>query len=641
MQSLSKILIGLLLAAISAGFIPSVCANPALSSRIANYELKIHFDPESKIITGEEVLHWVNSSDRTATELRFHLYWNAFKNSATLLAQEAGNHFQAQLAENNGWGEIRIDSLQLPDGRDLTGQLEFVAPAGYLHDETVVRLPQVVRPGKSIQLKIWFTAKLPRLLLRTGFSDDFFFVAQWFPKIGVFNGTWNCHPFHRNSEFFADFGVYDVQITLPSRFVVAAVGHLISRQKQAETTTWHFRAEDVHDFAWSASPDFQIATDSFHDTQILFYYLPWHRRLVPQHLVTVRKSLELTTEWFGEYPYPTLSFLSPPLNALEAAGMEYPTFFTAGAIGFLPAGIRFSELVAIHEFSHNYWYGLVASNEFEEPWLDEGFASYTEIKLIEALFGNEANVINFLGFELDDRSLHRAQYLSRPDVFPLTRRAWEVPLRDYGHTFYNKPALLLLTLENFLAPGQMQTVLREYFRRWKFRHPRTSDFVNVVNDVTGQNWDWFFNQFLYESGSIDYAVTEIFSSEMKPLRGQPPVNYAPPADSSGSDSVQYFSRVRIERLADGRLPVEIQVTFSSGQSIRERWEGLEKYNLLEYRRRDFVVVAEVDPDRKIQLDRQFSNNSRSAEFQNAGVNRLWFQFLFWIQNALLLVSVAG
>lgn len=640
MQSFLKNFIGIFLVAAGSHLAAPLYAFPAFSSRIANYEMKIHFDPASKTLTGEEILHWVNATNQPATELQFHLYWNAFKNSATLLAQEAGNHFQAQLTEENGWGEIRIDSLQSADGRNLTGQLEFVASIGYPHDETVVRLPLGVPPGKSIKIKIWFTAKLPRLLLRTGFEDDFYLIAQWFPKIGVFNGSWNCHPFHRNSEFYADFGVYDVQITLPSRFVVAAVGQLISQQKEAETTTWHFLAEDVHDFAWSASPDFQIATDSFHETQILFYYMPWHRHLIPQHLNTVRKSLELTAEWFGEYPYPTLSFLSPPLNALEAGGMEYPTFFTAGAIGFLPAGIRFSELVTIHEFSHNYWYGMVASNEFEEPWLDEGVTSYTEIKLIEALFGTQGNVIDFCGFELDDRNLHRAQYLSRPDVFPLTRRAWEVPLRDYGSTFYNKSALLLLTLENFLAPGQMQTVLREYFRRWKFRHPHTTDFVDVVNDVTGQNWDWFFNQFLYESAAIDYAITDIFSNEIKSLRGQPPVNFTH-SDSSGSDSTRYLSRVQVGRLADGRLPVEILVTFNSGQTIRENWDGREKYHLLEYRRNDFVVAAEVDPERKIQLDRQFINNSRTTEFQNAGVNRLWFRFLFWFQNALLLVAAAG
>jgi hypothetical protein len=321
--------------------------------------------------------------------------------------------------------------------------------------------------------------------------------------------------------------------------------------------------------------------------------------------------------------------------------MEYPTFFTGIAIGFLPAGIRFSELVAVHEFCHNYWHGLVASNEFEEPWLDEGFASYSEIKLIESLFGAEGNLVQFFGFELDDRSWHRAQYLSRPDAFPLTRRAWEVPLGDYGITFYNKPALLLLTLENFLGPVPMQAVLREYFQRWKFKHPRTQDFVTVVNDVTGQNWDWFFNQFLYEACSVDYAVTEISSEKIDPLHGQPPMNFTSLTDSSVADSNIFLSRVRVERLADGRLPVEILVTFSSGQVIRENWDGLAKCNLREYRRRDFVVSAEVDPARKIQLDRSFSNNSRTAEFGSAGVNRVWFKFLFWIQNALLLVSAAG
>lgn len=616
-----------------------VCSQSAMSSRTANYKMVVKLDPETKTVTGYEILHWFNRTGNSTRELHFHLYLNAFKNNKTTLMQESGKRFQQSFARENAWGEIRIDTLQLLDGPDLTDKIEFIAPDdSNAHDETVFRipLPQAVQPRQSQKLKIHFTAKLPKLTLRTGYADDFFMVAQWFPKIGVFeNERWNCHQFHRNSEFYADFGVYDVQITLPEKYVVAAVGQEISRQRTPGGQILRFLAEDVHDFAWCASPDFQIATDQFGETKLKFYHMPWHQHLVPQILNTVKQSLKTTDTWFGLYPYPTLSFLCPPTNAIQAGGMEYPTLFTIAAFGFLPEEIRLAPMIAIHEFSHNYWYGMVASNEFEEPWLDEGFTTYTEIKLMESLFGPNANLIQFPWLEADDRSLHRISYLAHRDAFPLASRAWDVPAGDYSNTFYNKSALFLLTLENYLGPEQMQTVLREYFRRWKFRHPRTADFVAVVNEVTGQNRDWFFDPFLYEAGAIDYAVTEIISHEVPSFAG---LN---PADTTAADSGSFYSRVRVERLADGRLPVEILVTFSSGRTVRENWDGQAKCHFLTYQGSDQVISAEVDPERKIQLDRQFSNNSRTVEFQGAGVNRFWLKILFWIQNALLLTTGAG
>ncbi|MDZ7262285.1 MAG: M1 family metallopeptidase [candidate division KSB1 bacterium] len=630
-----------------------------LSPRIANYTISATLDSNQKAITGHELLTWHNTSDYIVTELQFHLYMNAFKNSETTFYEELGHGRGRFREEKNQWGYIRVDSMRIVGGSDVTHLMEFIQPDdANPNDQTVmkVKLPRPLKPHESIQLRINFYTKLPRIVARTGYQDDFFLVAQWFPKIGVYQkGAWNCHQFHANSEFFSDFGVYEVDITLPKKFKVGATGVLL-REKENEDgiKTWHFRAEDVHDFVWTASPNFLIAEDHWEHVKILFYHQPAHRHQVNRHLNAARSVLKYCKEWYGDYPYPTLTIVDPPAAAHRAGGMEYPTFITGFTYALMPKGLRLPEMVVIHEFIHNYWYGMVASNEFEEPWLDEGFTTYTELKMFETLYGTKGNLLNLWGIRLSNFESLKARYLAGPDLDIICRKAWEFYPGSYSINAYAKPALMLITLENYLGPEVMEKIMRTYFQRWRFKHPTTLDFMAVVNEVSGQDLSWFFDQVLFGSDILDYEVSHVSSrkipkptepgieTEEKPGEQEATGKADTLRESEESpkkrEQEMYLSEVRIRRLGGVIFPLEVLIKFENGEEIRESWDGQSRWVRFKYQKPARLVSAQVDPENKLALDINLTNNSRTLKSQSKGVYRLTFKWLFWMQNILQLFS---
>ena len=237
----------------------------ARSPRNANYTINVRLDANTRTLTGDEILSWRNISAASASTLRFHLYYNAWRNTHSSWMRElqlAGNAEDVVGRPESDWAWIDIGSLRLLSGAtpaDLTPRLRFIAPDdGNTNDRTIVEVPldTPVAPGETIQVQIAWNSRVPRTFARTGAVGDFFFLAQWFPKIAVLqDGGWNSHQFHSATEFFSDFGTYDVKLTVPQGWIVGATGRERGRIDAGNgATTHHYYAEDVHDFAWTTSP---------------------------------------------------------------------------------------------------------------------------------------------------------------------------------------------------------------------------------------------------------------------------------------------------------------------------------------------------------------------------------------------------
>ena len=217
---------------------------------VASYQIQVDFDPQAKHLSGTEVIRYNNTTTQPIPELVFHLYLNAFRDSNSFFLMDTGGIHRSSrwTKEHPGW--IVVQGIRQLDGTPLT----FIE----IEDGTLGRasLPDPIAPGETGEFEVIFAAQLPRVISRTGFAGDFFMVGQWFPKLGVWeNGSWNAHPFHSNAEFYADFGVYEVEITLPAVYKTAGSGVLVSRVDNADgSQTVSYRAEAVIDFAWAASP---------------------------------------------------------------------------------------------------------------------------------------------------------------------------------------------------------------------------------------------------------------------------------------------------------------------------------------------------------------------------------------------------
>ncbi len=637
---------------------PARAAAPSAAQAVpvASYTLAAELDPTSHRITAAGSLRWRNRTTHPASELRFHLYLNAFKNTDSSFLAEGRD--AATLAEH-GWGWIEVQSLREPAGPELADRLEPVLTEdGRPGDETVARLPlaRPVPPGGELRLEMRFVAQLPFVVARTGFKNDFHLVAQWFPKLGVLeeDGSWTCPQLHRTSEFFADFGDYDVTLTVPARFVVGATGQLADEQPAAGgRRSYRYVQNAVHDFAWTAWPSFVSFQQTFREpglpaVEVRLLLRPETARYAPRTFAAVAAGLSRFGRWYGPYPYPTLTVVDPPWGADAAGGMEYPTFITTGAQVLSPLATWDPEEVTIHELGHQFWYGLVATDEFRESFLDEGINTYATARVLRDAYPPKRWVPRLWGVPIVFRDIvlaapldTAARFFRRGGADPIARTSWGyLDSNAYRAQTYSKMALLMEQIERTVGRERMEAAMRAYAKRFRYRHPRTRDLVHTLCAVTGVDLHPQFSQLLAGNEVLDYRVESL---RCKAAKG--PVGLF--GDGDGRHRQEEGKRlagaectVVVRRAGGVRLPVVTELRFADGRRERRTWDGRDSW--VRYRTTGpEVAVAVVDPDEVLVLDQDRLNNSRRLD-PDARASRRWSQRLrFWIQNLLETFATFG
>lgn len=641
------------------------------SERLTNYNISVKLNTEKKTIDGSMRLHWKNPSTDNVDELQFHLYLNAFKNTKSTFMQESGGShrgFTLDETKMEEWGYVDVLSMKVVGGEDLTGKIVFIHPDdNNLNDQTVisVKLDKPVKPNEEIDLDIKFISKLPKVFARTGYSDDYFLVGQWFPKLGVYEpkgqryatkGQWNCHQFHANSEFYANFSVYNVNITLPNKYIVGSGGILQSEKDNGDgTKTLNYRAEDIVDFAWTASPRFLIAEDQWKHVKIRVLLQPEHFSQADRHINSVKAALAYFEEYLGEFPYPYLTIVDPPFRGMGSGGMEYTTFLTADCLWGMPYGLRLTEMVTIHEFGHAYFMGILASNEFEEAFLDEGFNSYFETRIMDYAYGEKSSLVDLLGLKIGDVENTRIGYVGmrNPKIAENFRNSWDYKHGGYGSLTYMKSATWMNTLDRLVGRETMDEIMKTYYNRWKFKHPCANDFITIANEIVaknhggkfGENLNWYFDQVLYGSNTCDYAVASISNDEVYPemgivdLKGEKVMLKDSTSKKNTSKKEVYKSKVILNRLGEVYMPVDVLVKFDNGDEVREIWDGKARSYEFSYERPEKIVWAKVDPDNKILIDTNLMNNSITLEPKRSTALKYAIKFLFMLQNMMQSFSI--
>jgi hypothetical protein len=637
----------------------------ALSPRNANYSIDANLDVPRQSLTGREVITWRNVTPNPTSEMRFHLYWNAWRNTQSTWLRERA---LADAPARRGWGEhdwgwtnitaVRLLGLGSAPPIDLTGARRYIAPDdGNLEDRTVMQvpLPAPVVPGQTVNVEIEWSARVPRPFSRTGAIGNYFFIAQWFPKIGVLEaGGWNCRQFHYSTEFFSDYGVYDVRMRVPSGWVVGATGREQSRRDNGDGTTTHRYLEaDVHDFAWTTSPDFLVREARFEhprlpasDMRLLLQ--PEHAGQADRYFEATRAALRYYGEWFGAYPYGHITIVDPAWQS-GSGGMEYPTLFTGGTRWLAPSGVTQPESVTIHEAGHQFWYGIVGNNEFDHAWLDEGLNSFSDARVQAVAYTPNYLAQRFFGgfvpWVFEDIPLSRvyhdglASYRRAATTDAEATPSWRYFPATGASITYSKTALWLHTLERYLGWPTLQRGMAAFFQRFQFRHPAPDDFFRAIEQAAGRDLAWFFDQVYRSSNAVDYGVASL-TSVRKDVRGfverggkltyvtreqpEPPV---------------FTTTVVVRRYGDATLPVDVEVTFSNGEKLRENWTGRERWRAFTIERPARAVRAVVDPDRVILLDVNVTNNSAALDPAAPRAAAKWgMTWMVWFQDLLMTYS---
>jgi len=608
-----------------------------LSVRNANYTIVARLDPVTRTIDGSETITWRNTTSKPAAELQFHLYWNAWKNTRSTFMREralAGGAAAELPRRADEWGRIEVGAVTV-DGVDRTATRRFITPDDdNADDETVMAVPltEPVAPGGTATIAIAWTAHVPRTFARTGAVGNFFFIAQWFPKLGVLqDGGWNCHQFHASTEFFSDFGVYDVSLTVPTGWPLGATGVQRERRDNTDRTTTHrYYQEDVHDFTWTTSPDYLERTARFEhprlpavDMRLLLQ--PEHASQAERHFDATRATLTYYGEWYGAYPYGHITIVDPAFQS-GAGGMEYPTLFTAGTRWLAPARVTTPEGVTVHEAGHQFWYGIVANNEFEDAWMDEGLNTFSTARAIAQRYEPNYLALRYFGgfvpWVFKDIELSRETEGNRLAGYRRDAKSDVMSTPSYryfpatgGSITYNKTALWLNTMERWLGWPVLQQIMAAHFEKWKFRHPTPADFFAVANEVTGRDLGWFFDQVYRSSNVFDYGVQELRSTR---------------------DGDRYRTNLIVRRYGEAIFPVDVSVTFENGERATEHWEGADRWKLYAYDRPVPAVLAQVDPNRVLLLDVNYTNNSKTLKPRGHTAATKWsLKWMVWLQDCLL------
>lgn len=473
--------------------------------------IAVDLDVQSHRFTGTEELIYHNNSPDTLRELFFHLYLNAFKpgsemdvRSRTIIDPDprVGNRIAALSPTEEG--DLTCSQIR-QDDRSL--QLETRG--------TVLRvvLAKSVLPGKRTKLHIDFTGQVPVQIRRSGRNSAegvAYSMTQWYPKVAAYDARgWHADPYV-GREFYGEWGDFDVRITLDSSFTVAATGTLVNanevgkgyapctkRQKRSDgKLTWHFSAPKVHDFAWAADPDYVQTTAQVPGGPLLRFFhkdkpdlaATWDQ--LPGYMV---RAVQFMDRHFGKYPWPVFSFVQG-----GDGGMEYPM------LTLITGERRLGSLVgtSVHELVHNWYYGVLASDELSYPWMDEGFTEYAGAEVMRDLFPNSGK--GRVHAEALEAYLRWAQ---DPGFEPMTLAADHFSTnRAYSNVAYGMGEVLLDQLGAVIGDSTLHRGLRRYFKSCGFKHPGPVDVQRAMEKESGLQLGWYFNEWISTTRTLDYAV---------------------------------------------------------------------------------------------------------------------------------------
>ena len=630
-------------------------------ARVVDYALTARYDEELHQIDGRARITWRNRGPAAVDRIPFHLYMNGFRAGDTAWMEQArGQHRGKTLDREHPWGYLEVATVERLGGEGSDGE---PARTTLRHAEAddpslmTVWLDRPVPPGDAVELELAFHTQLPRVFARTGFADRYVMAGQWFPKPGVLlpDGTWRAHVFTLYSEFFADFGHYDVELDLPGDLVVGATGIRVSEEQDGARQRLRYRAEMVHDFAWTAGPDLVEAWDDYEGIRI--------RALVPReradeaavHLAAQRAALQSMEARFGPYPWSTITLIDPPEGAEGAGGMEYPTFYTTSPAKSVPGFLRalgFDERVrgqftTVHEFGHQYFQGILASDEFSQPWLDEGLNTFANQLAYEDWHGDDGGdgpwLVMLAGHPLSTVDVLRLTQGEVGWIEPVDQSAAEFsPLvGSYSRVTYQKTAATLMTLRRLAGAEPFDAAMRLYADRFRFRHPSGADLEATLAESLGDRVPLgqaedgqpielplaeFFDQALRSTAELDFRVHRITNrprladvgwrrDEHGALVGGEPLP-EPPAEGWADEDVEGV--VVVHRRGGFVVPVEIEVELGDGTRERVLWDGRGRYRVLRWPGQR-VRWASIDPDGKLVLEGRRFDDTRYAEPERPAV----------------------
>ena len=505
----------------------AVSAQQTYWQQEVRYRIDVTLNDKDHSLDGFTRIEYINHSPDTLRFIWFHLWPNAYKNDKTAFTDQSLENGSTRFYFSSGEERGYINKLDF--------KVNNITAATEDHpqhtDITKLILPEPLLPGQKALISTPFHVKLPYNFSRGGHEGETYQVTQWYPKPAVYDQRgWHPMPYLDQGEFYSEFGEFDVQITLPQNYVVAATGELQDpaekewlkgrsaftwepvRQKTKNaagqyktsyqlypasagtTKTLRYKQNRIHDFAWFADKRFIVQADtcrlpSGRVIDVITYYTPGQEKVWKESHAYARRATLFYSSELGEYPYNTVQVVQGPESF--GGGMEYPTITV---IAPAENGAELDQVIA-HEIGHNWFYGVLASNERLYPWMDEGMNSFYEHRYKNRFYGESVQLERMI---LDTKTLEKTDQ-------PIATAADSFSMINYAMVAYFKTAEWLRYLESRMGTALFDSAMRTYYRRWQFRHPAPADFRAVLEEVNGRSLEEEFS-YLYKKGSLPNAA---------------------------------------------------------------------------------------------------------------------------------------
>lgn len=451
--------------------------------------ISVSLNDKLKSLNGTISISYINNSPDTLSFIWFHLWPNAYKNDKTAFSdQELENGNTAfYFSENDERGYINKLNFKV---NKISAEIK-----DHPQHQDIVKLilPELLLPGKSVNITTDFHVNLPKYFSRSGYDANSFYITQWYPKPAVYDKSgWHPMPYLNQGEFYSEFGNYKVSITTPQKFVIAATGDLVEETKHEDgTKTVLYQQNNIHDFAWFADENFITEQDTIvnPDGSVIkaFVYRYKESKNWTNAMANLKKAIHTKNKWVGQYPYNTVKVVQ---NKTGSGGMEYPTITLIHSSG-KPDELDF---LINHEVGHNWFYGILGSNEKDFPWMDEGMTSYYDNRYLQLKINNrKANEgmskSTFVNKRMPEQiSVSALAYLDKINRSqPVATPSETLSAANYNLVPYAKAAQWYELLEKKIGTEVFDKVMQTYYAQWKFRHPYPEDFRRVAETISGMD----------------------------------------------------------------------------------------------------------------------------------------------------------
>ncbi len=524
---------------------PNLGAAQAYFQQEVNYTINVKLDDVKNEISADERIEYTNNSPSQLSFIYMHLWANAYKDNTTPLAKQflSNNDTKFYYSKDDERGYFDQIDFKI---NGLPAKWELLTDS---IDICKLYLNKPLKSGEKITITTPFHVKIPSgRFSRLGHIGQSYQITQWYPKPAVYDRNgWNYMPYLNQGEFYSEFGSFDVSITLPQNYVLGATGDMVDGEKEiewlnqkvketeaissfdskdqafpasdAETKTLRFKQSNVHDFAWFCDKRYHVLKGEMETPHSKHKVTTWtmftnaQGDLWKNSIKDMNDAVYFYSLWNGDYPYNNCTAVDGTISA--GGGMEYPNITVIGNA----VNDFMLDVVITHEVGHNWFYGMLGSNERVHPWMDEGINSYNELRYVETKYPNKKLVgrmaDNRIGRMFDlERYKQKAQYelsyklpAAKNEDQPIETPAYECTELNYGGVIYSKTAIVFDYLRAYLGEKEMDKAMQRYFDEWHYKHPMPGDFRKVMEQATGKKLSWFFDDLINSSKKLDYSLT--------------------------------------------------------------------------------------------------------------------------------------